>query len=219
MRGYAPTGLAADGRYDLGALGADANALHEALGGDEQAVLIGSDWGAEAAYVGAVAAPERWRRLVTLAIPPLSLDRRLFGDYDQLRRFFYLFFFRTPGSELVVAADEMAFLDRLWADWSPGFDAGEDLRFAKEALREPAHLAAAIAYYRANERDVADGPPQQPTLYLHGELDGCIDPTIVADAQAHLSPGSRMEVIEECGHFLHLERPQLVNRRILDWVR
>ena len=40
MRGYAPTGVAPDGRYELGALVADAVALHEALGGDERAVLI-----------------------------------------------------------------------------------------------------------------------------------------------------------------------------------
>jgi hypothetical protein len=38
--------------------------------------------------VAAVREPERWRRVVTLAIPPFALDRRLFSDYDQLRRFF-----------------------------------------------------------------------------------------------------------------------------------
>src|ERR1700704_5760029 len=50
MRGYAPTGIPADGCFQLGALIADATALHDALGGDGQAVLIGSDWGAETAY-------------------------------------------------------------------------------------------------------------------------------------------------------------------------
>ena len=43
MRGYAPTGIPADGRYGLGALVADAVGLHEVLGGDDRAVLIGSD--------------------------------------------------------------------------------------------------------------------------------------------------------------------------------
>jgi pimeloyl-ACP methyl ester carboxylesterase len=122
MRGYAPTGLPADGAYHTGALAADAVALHQALGGDGDAVLIGHDWGAEAAYAAAAEAPGRWRRLVTLAVPPAGLDPVLFSDYEQLRRFFYLFLFRDPGglAEAVVAADEMSFLDRLWADWSPG---------------------------------------------------------------------------------------------------
>jgi pimeloyl-ACP methyl ester carboxylesterase len=230
MRGYAPTGLAADGDYSLPALAADAVALHEALGGDERAVLIGSDWGAEAAYGAAASAPERWRRLVTIAVPPLALDERIFSDYDQIERFFYLFFFKTPRAESVVAANDMAFLDRLWAAWSPGYDAQEDLHNAKRCLREPANLSAAIAYYRADETDIERQGQRaaetealvrtapQPTLYLHGSRDGCIDVALVRDAESRLSSGSRMDVIEDCGHFLHLERPEVVNERILDWV-
>jgi pimeloyl-ACP methyl ester carboxylesterase len=135
MRGYAPTSLAVDGCYQLGALVADAVALHDALGGDEQAVLIGNDWGAETGYGAAALAPERWRKLVTIAVPPAALDARIFSDYQQLRRFFYVFFMKTARAEAVIAADDMAFLDRLWEDWSPGYDATEDLRNAKRCLR------------------------------------------------------------------------------------
>ena len=39
MRGYAPTDIPADGCFRLGALIADAVALHDALGGDDRAVL------------------------------------------------------------------------------------------------------------------------------------------------------------------------------------
>jgi pimeloyl-ACP methyl ester carboxylesterase len=70
--------------------------LHEVLGGGGDAVLIGHDWGAEAAYGAAAHAPDRWRRLVTLAVPPASMDPVLFSDYEQLKRFFYLFLFRDP---------------------------------------------------------------------------------------------------------------------------
>src|SRR5215831_15823645 len=41
MRGYAPTGMPADGVYSIGALAVDAIALHEVLGGGSDAVLIG----------------------------------------------------------------------------------------------------------------------------------------------------------------------------------
>src|SRR5215469_5925422 len=151
MRGYAPTAVPADGAYHLGALVADALALHEVLGGDGDAVLIGHDWGAETAYGAASLAPDRWRRLVTLAVPPAALDPVLFSDYEQLKQFFYLFVFRDPAgfADALVASDGMSFLDRLWHDWSPGYDAGEDLARVKESLREPANLAAAIGYYRA----------------------------------------------------------------------
>jgi pimeloyl-ACP methyl ester carboxylesterase len=121
MRGYAPTAVPADGAYHLGALVADAVALHEVLDGDGNAVMIGHDWGAEAAYGAAAFAPNRWRRLVTLAVPPAALDEVLFSDYEQLKRFFYLFMFRDPAgfAETVVARDNLAFLDKLWRDWPP----------------------------------------------------------------------------------------------------
>jgi len=233
MRGYAPTALAADGCYQLGALVSDAVGLHEALDGDERAVLIGHDWGAETGYGAASFAPDRWRRFVALAIPPLTLDDRLFSDYDQLKRFFYLFFIKTSPADSIVAADDMAFLDRLWEDWSPGYDAAEDLSNVKRCLREPANLPAALGYYRANEPRLHDDDtidaypaehkallltPPQPTLYLHGDQDGCVDVAFSAGAERHLSPGSEMEIVEGAGHFLQLERPAAVNERIVAWV-
>ena len=63
-RGYAPTEVPADGLYQAGALAADANALHDAFGADAEAVIIGHDWGAMAAYGAAGSAPARWRRVI-----------------------------------------------------------------------------------------------------------------------------------------------------------
>ena len=251
MRGYAPTAVPADGAYQLGALIADAVALHEVLGGDGDAVLIGHDWGAETAYGAAAHAPNRWRRLVTLAVPPASLDPVLFSDYEQLKRFFYLFLFRDPlgFADALLASDGMSFLDRLWHDWSPGYDADEDLARVKESLREPANLAAAIGYYRtagaaggsggsskgagrpaetadpavpagryAAEEQAAGRQAPQPTLYLHGADDGCIRVELARGAERLLAPSSRMVVIENAGHFLHLEKPGEVNEQILAWI-
>jgi pimeloyl-ACP methyl ester carboxylesterase len=232
MRGYAPTAVPADGAYHLGALVADAVALHEVLGGDANAVLIGHDWGAEAAYGAAAFAPGRWRRLVTLAVPPAALDEVLFSDYEQLKRFFYLFMFTDPAgyAETAVARDDLAFLDKLWRDWSPGFQPGEHLAGAKDCLRQPANLAAALGYYRAAggapetgaryaaEQEAVGRQAPQPTLYLHGARDGCIGVDLVRGAERLLAPSSRMIVIDDAGHFLHLEEPRQVNDHILSWV-
>ena len=218
MRGYAPTRLAPAGDYDLGALATDANELHEVLGGDEHSVVIGSDWGAEAAYAAASIAPGRWRRLVTLAIPPLALDDRLFADEEQRDRFAYMSVLRRSDAQRVVAADDFAFVDRLWREWSPGH-LPQEAANAKRCLRDPEHLAAALAYYLAeNAGPELRRTPPQPTLYLHGADDGCIDARLVRDAENHLSPGSRLEVLPGVGHFLHVERPVEVNARTLAWV-
>ncbi|OLR92719.1 alpha/beta hydrolase [Actinokineospora bangkokensis] len=228
LRGYAPTTPAPDGAYEVGALAADANGLHQALGAGSNAVLVGHDWGAAAAYAAASAAPERWRRLVTMAVPPPGPRRP--RSYEQHKRSFYMYLFTLPVAERVVAAEGYAFLDDLWADWSPGYDAAEDLALVKRALADPAHLTAALGYYRAQfdtsthqpryarEQAHAGRAPDTPTLYLHGADDGCILPPEPLAAQALLSPGSRADVLAGVGHFLHLESPAEVNRRVLDWI-
>ncbi len=233
LRGYAPTEVPTDGLYQPGAIATDANALHEVLGGDERAVLIGHDWGAVAAYSAVGHQPDRWRRLVTAAVPPPATVAQGFLTYDQLRRSWYMFFFQSPFAEMVVPMDDMAFIDRLWSDWSPGYDAAEDLVAVKESLKDPANLAAAIAYYRATigtgerhpDLDAVEaagaGPVPVPTLYLHGATDGCMGSELVTGSEVGASlpsAGSRVEVVRGAGHFLHLERPQVVNDLIVDFV-
>jgi pimeloyl-ACP methyl ester carboxylesterase len=171
---------------------------------------------------------------VTLAVPPATLDPVLFSDYEQLKRFFYIFLFReTPGlAEKIVAADGMAFIRRLWQDWSPGFDAADCIEQVRESLADPASLSAAISYYRAPQAPASPssaGPHEaeaqatarrapQPTLYLHGAADGCISVDLVRNAGRHLAPDSRMTVIQGAGHFLQVEQPAEVNQHILAWV-
>jgi pimeloyl-ACP methyl ester carboxylesterase len=230
LRGYAPTDVPADGAYQTGALAADAIALHEALGGGDDAVLVGHDWGAMAAYGAAAHAPGRWRRIVTMAVPPPAAMARGFLDYDQLRRSFYVFVFQTPLAEAAVGQKDLAFIDGLWRDWSPGYDAADDVARVKDALRSPANLSAAIGYYRAMldrtnhvpayaaEQAAVLSPPPQPTLYLHGRADGALGVELVGDAGAWLSAESRVDILDDVGHFLHLERPADVNERVVSWL-
>jgi pimeloyl-ACP methyl ester carboxylesterase len=230
LRGYAPTQVPADGCYQLGALVADAVALHESLGGDDRAVLIGHDWGAMTAYGAIAFAPERWRRAVTLAVPPTGSMATAFLRYPQLRRSFYIFLFQTPLAEIAVSADDFAFVDGLWRDWSPGFEAAADAARAKDCVRDPASLAAAIGYYRAMldpalhlpryaaEQAATTAGGGCPVLYLHGAADGCLGVETTTHAAEHLPAGSRLEVIDGVGHFLHLERPDLIAGRVADWL-
>jgi pimeloyl-ACP methyl ester carboxylesterase len=220
MRGYAPSQVPADGDYRLSTIAADAIALHEVLGGTSDAVLIGSDWGTEAAYRAAAAAPEQWRRLVALAVPPAGLDVALLSDFEQLKRFWYIFMFRDPDDFAadIVGNDDLAFVDKLWQDWSPGFAAGEHLALVKNSLRAPANLAAAIGYYRADADGGAAAVPPQPTLYMHGSTDGCIGAEFAEGAGEFLAPGSRIVVLEGAGHFLQLERPAEVNELVVGWL-
>lgn len=231
MRGYAPTSVPLDGRYQSAVLGLDACALHDALGADGSAVIIGHDWGAMASYIAANHEPERWQRVVTLAVPPTGAVAGGMMTYAQLKRSWYMFFFQHALADMVVGMDDFAYIDGLWADWSPGYDATEDLAHVKDALRDPVNLVAALGYYRALLSNIGVDPAldavqakggeitSQPTLYLHGHDDGCLGIDLAEAARGFLtSEGSRMEVVDDAGHFLQLERPEHVNALIIDFV-
>ena len=231
MRGYAPTGIPADGDFSTKALVSDPNALHEALGGDGNAVLIAHDWGAIAAWGALAAAPARWRRAVIGNVPPFGYAE---FNYPQLKRSFYFWLFQMASADTIVAADNMAFLDGLWGDWSPGYDAAFDLAKVKECLGDPANLKAALAYYRSyfdparfgsaewvqEKLALCGRPVSQAVLYLHGTRDGCFGLDAIAfDAIPNiLGPGSTVERVADAGHFFWVEQPGPVNERALRFL-
>lgn len=233
-RGYAPTAVPADGDYSVRALANDPNALHEALGGTGDAVLIAHDWGALAAYGALAAAPARWRRAVIGNIPHFNVFSRLAMTYPQIKRSFYFWFFQMAASDAVVAADDLAFIERLWRDWSPDYDPAAELGPAKACLRDPAHLQAAMGYYRSLFDANCFGTPAwggelfsllgrpvpQPTLYLYGSSDGCfvLDEDGAVALSALLGPGSVIERLPGAGHFFWVEQPGPVNERVLRFL-
>lgn len=231
MRGYAPSAVAPDGRYQTAVLALDADALHDAFDGDGDAVLIGHDWGAIAVYGAASHSPDRWRSVVAMAVPPGgAMGAAFLGNLDQLKRSWYMFFFQHGLADMVVPANDLAFIDMIWRDWSPGYDAAADLVHVKEALRDPANLAAALGYYRATLGDGYRDPdlddvqaatqavPAQPTLYLHGADDGCVGAEVAESSRSMVDDHITVEVLPGCGHFLHLERPDDVNERIVGFL-
>ena len=230
-RGYAPTAVPEDGMSAVASWVADACAFHEHLGSGRPGVLVGHDWGALTTYGAASFAPERWRRVVTMSVPPTTVMATRMNDYDQIRAFWYQYVFLQPTAEVIVAHDDLVFIERLWQEWSPGFDPSPEIGSVKDALRDPSNLSAALSTYRSmfdlslQPADLAAqmvailSTPTQPTLYLHGADDGCIAADVVGPTRAQLSAGSRAEAISDAGHFLQYEQPDLVNDLVVDFLR
>lgn len=234
-RGYGPSGFPADGSYHLPALMSDVLDLHAALDGDARAVLIGHDWGAITANGIAAADDNPFHRVVALAVPPfpaMNPGRGSVGPWArilprQARLSWYTVFNQMP------ALPERTFdtlVAHLWRQWSPGYDAAADLAHLATSLPTTERKAAAVGYYRANVRpwqvprryrhlgQAAVGAPRVPLLYLQGADDGCLDPRWAALVNGTLPHGGRVAMITAAGHFLQLERPDVVNARILEFL-
>lgn len=226
LRGYPPTEVPRERRVDPDVLAADVNALHRALGGTREAVVVGHDWGAIAAMRAAAAAPERWRRLATLAVPPERILAGAKGDSQQAMRSRYALAALVPGAEHRLLAGDAEGFRRLWRRWSPGYEpTDDDLGPLVEALAVPRAARAMLAYYRGyapavvarRALSVRMTLPPQPHLVLHGRDDGCIGVKWAERTVGKLAhPTSRVEVVDGAGHFLHLERPEEVGVLIRD---
>ena len=232
MRGYWPTSAAPDGCYQSWATGTDAVGIVDALGAD-YALLVGHDWGAVAAYAAVRLAPGRFNKLVAMAVPYGSaFSRALVTDPTQQRRSWYMFLFQTAIAEIALGYDDFALIDRLWADWSPGFQLPDGRRRSlKTMLSQPGVPAALLAYYRQAFAAPGSFPDWEaraaalpehvtaPTLYLHGCDDDCIGADLATGSTEGFGGGVRVELVPDAGHFLHVEQPVAVADRILTFLR
>ncbi len=214
LRGYAPTAIPADGDYTADALARDAAALIEALG-ETEAIVVGHDWGASAAYGVANLFPERVRFLATIAIPHPASIRPSLGLAWKGRHFFLL---RRRGAADRVRANGFAHVDELVRRWSPAWDVPPDeTRAVKEVFAKPGCLEAALGYYRAvglrpSASQVA--PIRMPAVAFAGATDFAFGPAAFERARPWYR--DRYEVVTlPGGHFLHREHPERFHEELL----
>lgn len=217
------------GPIDVGTYVQHILSVRDEYHGDERAVLIGHDWGAHAGYGAVGFAPQAFSKLVTIAVPPSAALGEAMFSYRQLKRSFYIWLIQAVGLA-EAALVQPGFWEQLWADWSPGYDVQEDVSVLRVYVTAE-NIAGVIAPYRAAfgpafaDPDAAAEaagilvPPPVPTLYLHGVNDGGMGIEVAAAAAEHLpTPGSEFQMIDNTGHFLHLEEPDLVAERICGWL-
>lgn len=230
LRGYEPSSQPADGDYSLIALADDVVAWLDDLGVD-QAHLIGHDWGAAIVYAAASRHGDRVLTATSLAIPPLArIPVAVRRVPKQLVLSWYMTFFQLRGvAERAVRANNWWLLRRLWRAWSPGYELAEaDWQVLRTQFEMPGVLDAALGYYRANATPpillgVRTTPAMRltkigaPTLIVNGVDDGCMHPRLFDAAidTGDFSAGVRHVPIEGAGHFVHLERPEVVNELLI----
>ena len=211
LRGLGATARPEDG-YDAGTLAADAEALLDALG-EPAAAVVGIDAGAPPAFLLAMRHPERVRRLVLME----SLLGRLPGAEDFLAGGppWWFGFHAVPDlAETVLIGHEAEYVD-----WF--LDAGTRGRGVPREIRD--HFVAAytgrdalrgaFAHYRAmpvSARQIADavagGRLTVPTMAIGAHPVG----DTLARQLRPFADDLVTHVVEDCGHIIPLDRPDVL---------
>ena len=232
MRGYgesdAPVGVE---NYTIESLAGDVLGLIHRMG-HEHAIVVGHDWGGAVAWATALIHPEAVQRLVVLNCPhPRQLQRHLRSNPRQLARSWYIFFFQIPWlPELILGAADCWLLMRTMRDSALRKDtfSDADLEQFRQALRRPYALTAALNYYRALlRRDLLGRAPADhwlsrkiaaPTLLIWGEHDIALRKELTYAMDDLFTDRFEIKYVPDSGHWVQQEKPELVNRLILDFL-
>lgn len=224
MRGYPPTEIPAAKDYSSVRLGEDVLAVIAALG-SEQAIVIGHDWGALAAYSAAAIAPERISNLVTVAIPH---PRALRFDLPTLIKARHFLTFQQRSSSVTwMKKNNYAAIDTIFRRWSPNWQFTEtDLAPVREAFSQVGAVEAALGYYwsfweNRNNPDVQRinrTKTSVPTLSLFGDADGAMAMGALERTASAFTAEYKQVVLPNVGHFLHREVPDVFAERVLSFL-
>jgi pimeloyl-ACP methyl ester carboxylesterase len=213
MRGYQPTAIP-DRDPDQETLARDPLALIEALGADD-AIVIGHDWGASAAYGAAALGPDRVKKLFVIGIPhPAALKpspKKLWGA-----RHFVIY--KLPGAPERFARNDFAALPAIYRRWSPTWSPdSKEFDAVRACFSNPASLNAAFGYYRKLSPIPSASLRARitvPAVAFAGLDDPTLRPSDYRGA-AHMFENDYLVEEVPGGHFMHREHPAEFAERLL----
>lgn len=217
----------------LAALGQDLLDCLDALG-IERCAVIGHDWGARAAYIGACLAPERFSHCIALSVGWGTNDPDQILSLQQAQNYWYHWLMALPRGEALVRQDRRNFTRYIWTIWSPdhplsdtafeetasAFDNPDWADIVLHSYRVRwGHAPVDPAYDAIEARLRADPAIRVPTLVIHGETDPCNAPATSQGKEQLFTGVYQRESLPGVGHFPQREAPNQTAAKILSFLR
>lgn len=223
QRGYnlsdKPPGITA---YNLDELAKDVIGLIDAAG-QEQAYLVGHDWGAAVTWWTALKYPQRLNKIAVLNVPhPRVMKRMLRSSWAQLRKSWYIFFFQLPWlpEAFTRANNWQNGVAALRGSSRPNVFTDADLVFYRAAWSQPGAITGMINWYRAllrsQPKSVASSQVKVPTLLIWGARDLFLGREM-AQPSIDLCDQGQLVLLEEATHWVQHEEAAHVNRLLLEF--
>jgi pimeloyl-ACP methyl ester carboxylesterase len=238
MRGYgASSAPSAVEEYDVLKLCGDMVGLLDAIG-EQRAIFVGHDWGANVTWWLAAIHPDRVGAVVGMSVPfvprapaaPIPIMRKHLGED------FYIVWFQEPGvAEAALSGDVRRTLttSRQWtAQWAEedgastkraGWLSEQELSVYVEAF-ERTGFSGGLNWYRNIDRNwelverYGDRKIEQPAMFLTGELDP-VRRFMPAAAMDGWVTDLRSDVlVPGAGHWVQQQSPREVNAALLDFL-
>ena len=212
--------------YRIDRLMEDVAALIDASGA-KKVTLIGHDWGAGLAWAFAANAPRPLERLVIMNVPhPAVMNEHLRrGNWAQLKKSWYMFFFQIPGlpERLMTARDARGIRQAFHGMAVDKSNFTPDVldRYARDAQR-PGAMTGMINWYRAAFRlpSKLRGPwpmIETPTLIVWGEEDSALGVELLDGTEAYVRDLT-IRRLPGVSHWVQQEAPEKVNAILKAWL-
>jgi len=225
LRGYNDTDKPRKG-YDMPTLLKDIAGLIKGLG-QEQAIIVGHDWGGGLAWAFAIYYPHMTSRLIAMNAPHPQAMLRELRTLKQLRKSWYFFAFQIPWlPEALLLRNRANEIGRILngAALQKGAFPPEVTAIYQQAMSKPGAMTAALNYYRQIFRRLPTPATEEnthvsaPTLLIWGEQDIALGIELTYDLEPWVD---HIEVkrIPDSGHWVQQEKPDVVNQLMLDFLQ
>jgi pimeloyl-ACP methyl ester carboxylesterase len=186
--------------------------------------LVGHDWGGPTAYAIAAAHPESVRKLAILDVTIPGDGATNFSQGG--RRWHHAFHQTVDLPEALITGREEIYFSWFYRNWGshPNVLSAEDIAEYLRTYSQPGALRAGFAYYRSLPRDIATNintaktfTLPMPVLALGGNK-GWGRGTEVLESLQRLGSNVRGGVIDNCGHWMAEEQPQVLLEHLFGFL-
>ncbi|XP_029658550.1 epoxide hydrolase 4-like [Octopus sinensis] len=219
QRGYSLSSKFTDKKdFTFEKLSADVSEVIQTLG-YKDCVLVGHDWGALVAWSTAANYPHLVSKLIIMNCPhPTVFSKHIWSHFSQLRKSWYIFFFQMPYiPEWMYSLNRFEAFSRVFTSRVGVRSENmtkDDIDIYRYAFSQPGAITGPINYYRANflnrQEKLSKNILKMPVLIIWGKQDAFLNHEMAAECSKYVN-NLLIKYIEDATHFVQLDRPEIVN--------